>query len=935
MGRVTEVGYADIQEPCTDGSCGCFTDACRIGRDYDREGSARRRGVRGEDMRIWALKTNHLTNPVGCDTKSQVLSWRSGAEDSMVAEGGTASTEPLSVRLQISGDMDFPEEALLYDSADCGDGRNREPNGRAFCPPLACQARKRYYWRVMVQEAERISVSGTAYWETGKGREPWQARWIQAPFDPDIHPVFRRKFYLSERPRRVRIYAAACGIYEITLNGHKVGEEYLSPGYYAYDLWTQYQTWEADGLTVQGENEIRVEMGPGWYKGRFGYDGFHENIYGDRMLFLGELILSFEDGHETVIGTGPDWEAAYGNVTFSNIYDGEIYDARIRQERWQPAELAAMQDKELTERRNPPIRIRERLSPAAVLYTPAGETVLDFGQEVTGWVEFPAALPEGHWIKLRFGEILQDGCFFNENYRTAKARFCYCSDGGERMVRPRFTFFGFRYVKVEGMEEGADFGRWMACCVRSDLEETGDIKTGHEGINRLFLNALWGQRGNFLDVPTDCPQRDERMGWTGDAQIFSGAACYNMDCAAFYDKFMTDLGLEQGQAAGAVPTVVPIPKYMAKGDSFGNQAYGISPWSDAAVIIPWNLYLHYGDKGLLRRHYASMKSWTDYITRVDGLNGRHCLWTTGFHYGDWLALDNKEDPQSPFGATDVYFVASAYYYIAAAVTGLAAGELGLSADASGYGALAADIRQAFLEKYFGQGKIAVDTQTGLSMALVLGLYPEGMEEALARRLVEKLHENGDYLETGFVGTYFLLPALVKAGADELAYTVLLNEDYPGWLYAVRMGATTIWERWNSVREDGRLSDRQMNSLNHYAYGSVVEWLYRYGAGIAPKVPGAGFSEFDLAPHPDRRLGFLRASLEAACGRIESAWEYGEEGVRYQFLVPPGANACLYLPHRKLLEAWQNGSHMDVSEGRETAEGIRLCLMPGHYGFLCR
>lgn len=294
-----------------------------------------------------------------------------------------------------------------------------------------------------------------------------------------------------------------------------------------------------------------------------------------------------------------------------------------------------------------------------------------------------------------------------------------------------------------------------------------------------------------MDVPTDCPQRDERMGWTGDAQIFSGAACYNMDCAAFYDKFMTDLWLEQKLAAGAVPTVVPLPKYMAGGDGFGNHVYGVSPWSDAAVMIPWNLYLHYRDRTMLKRHYEPMKAWTDYITGVDLKNGSQHLWTVGFHYADWLALDNKENPDSPFGATDIYYVASAYYYIAASITAAAAGELGRKEDAVCYGGLAKDIKRAFQKKYFTQGQILADTQTGISIALVLGLFPDGMETVLSERLIEKLHENKDHLDTGFVGTYFLLPALVKAGVPDLAYTVLLNEDYPSWLYAVRMGATTI------------------------------------------------------------------------------------------------------------------------------------------------
>jgi alpha-L-rhamnosidase len=545
---------------------------------------------------------------------------------------------------------------------------------------------------------------------------------------------------------------------------------------------------------------------------------------------------------------------------------------------------------------------------------------------MTGWITFTADFPKGTVITYEVGEVLQEGNFYRDNLRTAEAKFTYISDGNPAHVRPYFTFYGFRYAKITGvdlLEGGLDFKGYV---LQSELEETSGIVTANADVNQLLKNALWGQKGNFLDVPTDCPQRDERMGWTGDAQIFARTASYHMYTPAFYKKFMHDLRLEQEALDGAVPFIVP--QIKPAGDAGFVTGAGAAAWSDAATVIPWVLYEQYGDRSLLKEQYPTMKDWVDYIRREDVKSGNKKLWTTGFQFGDWLALDG-DNPQSPMGGTDTALVASVYYYHSATLLARAAEVLGYTRDALAYTKLAGEVKQAIQNEYLtATGRLAVTTQTAYILFLYFKLCPETFKERMTKDFYDKVISSGVHLQTGFVGTPYFAEALSKNGMNELAYGLLLNEDYPSWLFAVKMGATTIWERWNSILPDGKISGTDMNSLNHYAYGSIVEWLYRCVLGIQADSNLPGYKQFFLTPQPSAQLGKVEGYYQSVSGRIESAWEILADGqLDFAFRVPFGTVATITLPDMSL-ETAQKTEWLRSAVAAE--DGVTVTVKSGEY-----
>jgi len=478
---------------------------------------------------------------------------------------------------------------------------------------------------------------------------------------------------------------------------------------------------------------------------------------------------------------------------------------------------------------------------------------------------------------------MQNGCFYNENLRTAKAEFTYISNGTEKTVIPTFTFYGYRYVKIEGLQD-LRIEDFTALVLYSELPETGSMVTGHAKVNQLIHNVQWGQKGNFLDVPTDCPQRDERLGWTGDAQVFSATACYLRQCYPFYRKYLHDMATEQQMLDGMVPDVVP---------SFGKPYQGTAcVWGDASTIIPWNLYRMYGDITILAEQFDSMAAWVDYITSLDGDDHG---WSRHFHYGDWLALDHPDHrPDQCLGGTDVAYISQLYYRNSARAVADAAALLGNTAAAEKYGALADRLTDYLVNEFFApNGRCCVDTQTGLVLALRNDLSPN--PEKCAQRLKEKLDETHGKLQTGFVGTPFLCAALTDHGMEHQAYQLLLNEDYPGWLYAVNLGATTIWERWNSMNPDGSVSSTGMNSFNHYAYGAIFQWLVEYAAGLKPVAPG--FRRVSIAPVPNWWLRSMDYTYESAAGKYRISWEAVDDTtLQLRVQIPFGCEAELKLPY---------------------------------------
>lgn len=847
-------------------------------------------------MRITDLRTCHIEEPMGFAMNPPVVSWT-------VAKS-TGHTQQWA-RVIVADDPHM--QNILHDSGEA------PLDALAYALPIALRPRTRYWWQVTVMADDGDCASARSWFETGKLDEPWQGQWIAMA--EDEHPLLRRCFALRGEIAQARLYICGLGLYEAEINGQPVSSEHFAPFYDSYNHLIQYQTYDVtDKLGTA--NELTVMLGGGWYCGRFAFGYPHGHLYGDRMQLLAELHVTYADGSAEVVASDESWACCPAPVTFSSIYDGEAYDARLESRNpCQPVQVVPAPQGALHERISPPVRVTEELTPT-LLHTPKGELVLDFGQVLTGWATFHDPLAEGQQVHLQYGELLQQSCFYRDNLRSAKAEYTYISNGQGQFVRPHFTFYGFRYVKVEGMTEAqilaADF---RAQVIHSALDNIGTLETGNEKVNRLIANARWSQRDNFLDTPTDCPQRDERLGWTGDAQAFCATASYNMYTPAFYRKYLVNMRAEQGAIGGAVPHVVPdtMSTLHAKQEReepgfVRTPQYGSCAWGDAATIIPWTMYQFFGSPEMLRECYPGMRDWVEWIYQQDET---HCegsrLWKCGFHFADWLALDNP-DPNSCFGGTDVPYVATAYYYHSACLTAKAAAVLGLTEDAARYTQLAEEIRTAFRQEYFATGCCAIQTQTALVLALAWHLVPDALRPLTIQQLKHKLDLRGTHLDTGFVGTSLLMPVLTDNGLHDDAVTLLLQEDYPSWLYEVNMGATTIWERWNSVMPNGLVSDTGMNSMNHYTYGSVVGWMYSHLAGLQSDEREPGFRHVAIAPHPDKRLGHLHCTYASASGTYESSWDYKGDAVTYRIRIPFGCTAEVRLPGHDTMQLTAGSYH---------------------------
>ena len=693
-----------------------------------------------------------------------------------------------------------------------------------------------------------------------------------------VCPLFKKDVRVKGEIARARLHISALGVFEAKINGVRVGEDYMTPGWTVYPKRLQYLTYEVSNMLSQ-ESTLTVGVGYGWYASRGGFIYTKHGMYGSYPELILALEIIYKNGEREVIVTDESWLCAKSEVLFSQIYDGETVDARVVPDFSEPARVVERDTGILIPLDGECVRETERVAVKEIIHTPKGETVLDFGQEITGTVEFRLCAKGGETVTLEHGEMLdRDGNFYNDNYRTAKSMITYTAHEGEQVYRARYTFFGFRYIRLGGICGEVRAEDFTGIVLHSDMKRTGYFECGHEKLNKLYSNVIWGQRDNFLDVPTDCPQRDERLGWTGDAQVFAKTASINYDTERFFTKWLRDMAAEQREDGG-LPYVVP--------HVLGAKEYNSAAWNDAACIIPWELYLAYGNKRLLREHLPMMKKWVNYIyTRP----GRRYMWENGSHFGDWLALDV---PDSNRGLTSHDLIANAYYYYSTRLVALACRELGLASEK--YERMAERITRAYRREYIKRGRLTSDTQTAHALTIAFGLAdcdPE-LKARLGNRLVALVEENGDRLNTGFVGTPCLLDALTAIGRSDKAYTLLLQEKFPSWLFSVNMGATTIWEHWDSIREDGTMWSTDMNSFNHYAYGSVAAWMYRCIAGIKPTSPA--YKSFELAPIPNEALGYARARIITRSGEIVSEWVYENDGVRYSFTVPEGTTATLRLP----------------------------------------
>jgi len=714
----------------------------------------------------------------------------------------------------------------------------------------------------------------------------FKAKWIKPKRDfGDICPTYVREFtFEGEFIGKATLTITAMGMYEAELNGTRIGEYVFAPG------WTspkrlQYQSYDVSHL-IQEKNTLTITVGKGWLRSPLATRAESEPCLSlpsgvSAILDIGRLIE-----------TDSSWHAKESPVRFSEIYDGEVYDANITSAHLEAVEEIPAPDCDLVPQEGEEIREQDVIIPVKIIKTPKGETVIDFGQNLTGYIalNLPENTQAGHVIELSFAEVLdKEGNFYTENYRAAKSKLKYICREGRQSYKPKFTFYGFRYIRLDSFPFEAEslfHNMTASCCsggfqhktpisaiaIHSEMERTGFFSCSSHLVNRLYENTLWGQKGNFLDVPTDCPQRDERLGWTGDAQVFIKTAAYNYDVEKFFTKWLADLALEQ-QQDGQVPHVVP--------DTI--RAGGSAAWGDAATICPWNIYLAYGNKEILERQFTSMHKWVDYITSATQDTN---LWTGGTHFGDWLSIEVPVDPAVDCQkiGTRHDFIASAFYAHSVSLV-VKAGKV-LGRDISAYEALHVGIVNAFKKTY---NKFY--TQTEYVLALQFDLVDDHISTAKA--LADKVMADGCHLTTGFPGTPYLLHVLSENGQADLAYTLLLREEYPSWLYPVTKGATTVWERWDSIKPDGSFQTESMNSFNHYAYGAVVDWLYSVAAGIRPTEDAPGYKKVHIAPKPDTRLGWVSAKYKTRHGWVQSKWQYIEGGtIRYDIETPVEAEICV-------------------------------------------
>lgn len=822
-------------------------------------------------MRITDLRVEYRKNPLGLDTAKPRFSWKIESEQ----------TDTMQTAYQIQV---ISEGRMIWDSGRC----RSDESVLVEYAGAALAAECLYEYRAVVWDNHGEMAEAVGTFETGLlAGTNFKAKWVTHPFSAEetACPVFVKEIALEKKVKRARIYATALGVYEIRLDGKKVGNAFFAPGWTNYKKRLQYQTYDATELFGEkdsGKHVLEITVGNGWYKGILGFTCTPCN-YGDKAALLAQLHVTYDDGTEEVFATGDDWRVKTGPVRYSELYMGETIDSTWKSEDAAAVEPFSYPMEQIVSQECEPVRITKRTAAKGLIVTPKGEKVLDFGQNMAGFVEVRVQAKPGQKITVRHAETLdKDGNFYPDTLRQAKSVDTYICDGTAQTFLPHFTFHGFRYICVEGLDEvnPADF---TACALHTDMRETGSFACSNAMVNQLQSNIQWGQRSNFLDIPTDCPQRDERLGWTGDAQVFCRTASYNMETALFFSKWLHDLRSEQTEEFGP-PHVVP---------NILSDQEAAAAWSDAATVIPWTVYQVFGDKRVLADQYESMKGYVDYITAHCGANG---LWQTGYQYGDWLALD-KEESADRTGATDKYLVANAYYAYSADLVRRAAEVLGYEEDAAKYGMLHQQIKEKFDEEYITRtGRMVSETQTGCVLALHFDLAQEKHRERIAKSLETNIANHKNHLSTGFVGTPYLCHVLSENGMHDLAGTIFLKEDYPSWLYAVKKGATTIWERWNSVLPDGSFDESGMNSLNHYAYGSIGDWMYEKLAGINPAKPG--YREIRIRPAFIRGITSVDASFDSVYGTIRSAWSCENGKITVDVTIPANTTAEIYLPEKE-------------------------------------
>jgi alpha-L-rhamnosidase len=913
------------------------------------------------------LRTEYLENPLGIDLRRPSLSWQIDADGRNVMQG--------AYQIQAAQSLaDLEVGKLLWDS---GSVASEQSTSIRYEGPEG-HSTQRIHWRVRMwdQDGKPSDWSEPAWWEMGLLEEQdWAADWIEVGWDEDPKafkpcPYFRRSFILDQLVKSARLYITAHGLYEAWLNGQRVGDQVFTPGYTAYDKRLQYQIYDVTALLQKGDYVLGVILGDGWYRGKI-YINSNRNVYGTRLALLAQLSIENDEGH-VLIGSDGKWKATTGPIIKSDMRDGETYDARLEMagwcnigyddSAWKPVRVVPHPKNHIVVSMGVPVRRKEIFHPK-VIKTPMGETVLDFGQNLSGVVHMKVRGTKGTTIRLRHGESLDKDSNFTilhlfvpeqkdmeKTPEFQEVRYTLKGEGEEE-YEPHFTVHGFRYAKLEGYPGEPRPEDFYAVAIYSDMVPTGTFECSDLMINQLHHNAEWSMKGNFLDLPTDCPTR-ERAGWTGDAQIFTPSASFLMDTQAFFSKWLTELRDEQFPN-GMVGNFVPNPYRLVKGTYF-KYLDGSSGWGDVAVIMPWSLYNIYGDVDILKNQYESMKSWVGFVQKrarkvnwLKRLTPRYWfdkkyrawqqyIWDTGYHWGEWLEPGQGSPSSFYFDFIKRFLrgcpaVATAYFANSAHLLAKTAEILGKNEDAHKYHALADQVKAAYVEEFIGpEGRIRPHRQASYVRVLVLDLAPDELKPAIVEHLVQLIMVAGNHIGTGFLSTPFLCHVLSDNGHLDLAYDLLNQKTIPSWLYEITKGATTIWETWEGINEEGR----PQLSLNHYSPGSVINFLHRKVAGLDAAEPG--YHRIAIHPLPGGGLTHARAVYESVHGLIISEWMQENDRMQVNITIPANTRATVTLPGALVEKITESGIPLLKAEGMtstaQVGKDTQVELGSGAYHF---
>jgi alpha-L-rhamnosidase len=841
------------------------------------------------DLTVKALRTEYKTNPVGIEIKEPRLSWQIQTNQRNTLQTAYEIRAALSMEdLSKSKNQLWHIEKIL--------------SGQSIHIPYGgsqMRSFERVYWQVRIWDNHnRISDwSAPAFWEMGLlDSTEWVAHWISPDLEESTStsqpcPYMRKEFSVKSPVSEAKLYISSQGLYRAEINGKKVGNQEFTPGWTSYHNRIQYQTYDITDYLRASDNAMGILLGDGWYRGYLGW-GNNRNVYGEKLAVIAQIRIKYDDGTIVYITTDESWKSSTGPILKSDIYNGETYDARLEQagwslpgfddKGWKGTKITATPKAILIAPQGPPVSKIQELTPVRILKTGNNSYLVDMGQNMVGWISIKATGTAGDTIILKHAEVLdKTGTIYFDNLRSAQQTNTYILKGkGEETFEPHFTFQGFRYTEITGYPGTLTPEKITGIVIHSDMEPTGGFSCSDTLLNQLQHNIVWGQKGNFLDVPTDCPQRDERLGWTGDAQVFAPTACFNMNTASFYTKWMRDLAADQ-KDNGKVPHV--IPSVFDDGGATG--------WADAAIIIPWTVYLNYADTNILHVQYPSMKKWLGYM--VDRAGGDY-IWQEDWHFGDWLSFDdNTPSYMGAYTSTDL--IATAYFAHAADLMAKIAAILHKKEDNLNFQGLNEKIKHAFQQEFVTpNGRLVASTQTAYTLALAFNLIDSPRVEKAAANLALDVTKF-DHITTGFLGTPLICQTLTDHGYLDLAYKLLTRKKYPSWLYPVTMGATTIWERWDGIKPDSTFQDKGMNSFNHYAYGAIGKWMVEAIAGIGIDPENPGYKNILIHPRPGGGLTQAEAYHESMYGRISSRWKIVNGEFILDITIPPNTTATVYIP----------------------------------------